>query len=168
MKEKLLITLVGDDKPGLIEQLSDVVRLNHGNWLESRLSHLGGQFSGLILAEFLSEDLEQAIEALSELTTQGLSVSASPSQIKPIPDLLNIQVVGNDKPGIINEISQALYRAHANVESLQTEVEPAPMSGGMLFKAHMQVSLPTKMTAADLQKELETVANDLMIDFTVD
>ncbi len=168
MNAKLLISVFGQDKPGLVKQISDVVKESGGNWLESRLSHLGGRFAGLILAEFDVGHIDNAREALEKLCSEALSVSAEPTESSKADSELQLTLVGNDKPGIVYEITQSLNSINANVEQFNSEVTPAPMSGGMLFNASIKVSLPQGVTLRDVRTCLEQVANDLMVDLDIE
>ncbi len=168
MKAKVLISVFGDDKPGLVKQISDTVKKHGGNWLESRLSHLGGKFAGLVLSEFDQQQMASVIEALNQLSSDSLKIEAEATETQPTGECLTVQVLGNDKPGIIYEIAGALNDLSVNVESLNSEVVAAPMSGGELFKATLTLSLPQGITFNDLQQKLETIANDLMVDLGID
>ena len=42
MEESLVMTVMGEDRPGLVEALARTVSERGGNWLESRMSHLAG------------------------------------------------------------------------------------------------------------------------------
>lgn len=164
MNAKLLISVFGQDKPGLVKQISDVVKGSGGNWLESRLSHLGGRFAGLILAEFDVVHIDNAREALEKLSSEALSVSAETTESSKASSEIQLTLVGNDKPGIVYEITQSLNSINANVEQFNSEITPAPMSGGTLFTASIKVSLPQGVTLRDVRTCLEQVANDLMVD----
>lgn len=168
MQTKLLITVIGQDQPGLVERISDTVRQQQGNWLESRLSHLGDKFAGLVLAEFAAEDLLAAEKALSELSSASLEIKTEITGACASSELISLQLVGNDKPGIVYEISQKLNQLQVNVESMTSEVESAPVSGGMLFKASLKLSLPQGVTFDEVQTQLETIADDMMVDLAIE
>ncbi|MCO7225164.1 glycine cleavage system protein R [Pleionea sp. CnH1-48] len=167
MKAKVLVHVFGNDEPGLVESIAELVKANQGNWLESRLSHLGGRFVGLVLCEFEKAQLNDAITAFNEFKLAGLELKAEACDIEPLTANAQVTLVGNDKPGIIHEISQCLKSLNANVEKLESAVEAAPMSGGSLFKASLEVHLPEAVELSDLQQALEGIANDLMVDIEV-
>ncbi|WP_144392241.1 glycine cleavage system protein R [Pleionea sediminis] len=168
MKMKLLISVFGKDRPGLVKRISDSVRTQGGNWLESRLSHLGGKFSGLVLAEFEQSNVEQAKSELLQLSDDQLDVLVEAS-VEPLDgELVKVQLVGNDKTGIVYEIADALNQLNANVEKMDSQIEPAPMSGGELFKAKLLVKLPSGLNFSDVKEKLESLADDLMVDLIID
>ncbi len=45
----LVLTLIGPDRPGLVEAVAEPIAAHGGNWLESRMAHLAGQFAGIVL-----------------------------------------------------------------------------------------------------------------------
>jgi glycine cleavage system regulatory protein len=169
----LVVTLVGPDRPGLVGQVSDVIRRNGGNWLESRMSHLADQFAGIVLVDVGAADTEQLIDALQSLTASGLKIVAQvdSSAIDAVPatgPVRTFSVVGNDRPGIVREVTQVLAELNVNVEEFRTECKDAPHSGGRIFRADASVRLPLGLNVDTLQDQVEQIAPDLMIDFVVD
>jgi len=164
----LVVTLVGADRPGLVGAVSDVVRKHEGNWLESRMSHLAGQFAGIALIDVAPEHSEALSRALQELSSQGLKVvvevDATPVA-EPVGTLLTMSVVANDRAGIVREVTSVLSANDVNVEELTTECTDAPHGGGRIFKATAQLRLPDGISRELIQDELERLATDLMIDF---
>ena len=168
----LVVTLIGPDKPGLVGAVSDVVRRHEGNWLESRMSHLAGQFAGIVLVEVTESNSASLIAALEGLSNQGLKVVAEldseTAGSESSGKLWHLNVVGNDRPGIVREVTQVLASHDVNVEELITECGEAPVSGGTIFRATAKVRIPEGMNIELLQDELERIATDLMIDLTSD
>ncbi|HEX4084393.1 MAG TPA: ACT domain-containing protein [Chthoniobacteraceae bacterium] len=166
----LVLTVIGPDRPGLVEVLSRVIAGHGGNWLESRMSRLGGEFAGIIRVE-IPAAAEQALAAdLSGLSAQGLTVvcrsgSAGPPAAARIAAL---ELVGLDRPGIVRDISQALARAGANVEDLTSSCESAAMSGEPLFRAAITISLPPGCDVAAIRHELEEIAAHLLVDISLE
>src|SRR6187455_3077209 len=75
----LVLTLLGPDRPGLVELVASVIAAHGGNWLESRMSHLAGKFAGILRAELPPDRLEAALAALAALEARGLKVIAEPA-----------------------------------------------------------------------------------------
>lgn len=168
MTAKLLISVFGDDRPGIVQRLSEVVRNQGGNWLESRLSHLGGKFSGLILAEFPAEAIDVACNQLNTLSELTLDIRAELlADDTANKQRIDIEVIGNDKAGIIHEITDTLSRSLVNVETLDSQIEAAPMSGGDIFRANIVAGMPESIDIADIQEALESIAADLMVELTI-
>ncbi len=164
----LVLALIGSDRPGLVEALSDAVARRGGSWLESRMARLAGKFAGILRVE-VPDAARAALEAdLASLEACGLRIvveaSADAATPLPVSRLLDLELVGQDRPGIVREISQALASRGVNVEELVTDRVSAPMSGEALFRAHARLRSPTAVALNDLTAALEAVAHDLMVD----
>jgi glycine cleavage system regulatory protein len=163
----LVLTLIGPDRPGLVESVADVVVSHGGNWLESRMAHLAGKFAGILRVEIPDDKAEALLAALTELDTRGLKVVGEPSAEAGHPTAgrsLDLELVGLDRPGIVREISQLLANSGANVEELSTDRTSAPMSGEMLFLAKARVRLPSDADLGTMRAALERLASDLMVE----
>jgi glycine cleavage system regulatory protein len=164
------MTVIGQDRPGLVETVAALVAEHGGNWLESRMSRLGGQFAGILRVEVPSENDPPLIAALQKLESRGLTVVVHPDQSKPLPVLARqsvLDIVGQDRPGIVREISHALARFGVNVEELETECASAAMSGETLFKAHARLSIPESCNTAQIRQQLERIAADLIVEISL-
>ena len=170
MQATWVMTVIGPDRPGLVGQLSAVIADHGGNWLESRMARLGGQFAGILRVVVPAAMEKKFLAALQALEPQGLSVRVQPDSTAVMPTaykLGTVEVVGHDRPGIIRQISQVLAQQQVNVEELTTTCESAPMSGERLFRAVAQVQLPEASGLAQLRLALEQIAADLMVDINI-
>jgi glycine cleavage system regulatory protein len=168
--ESLVLTLIGDDRPGLVEALSRVVARYGGNWEGSRMSRLGGKFAGILLVSVPGERADELTGALGQLATEGLRVVVERS-VRPALSgeerLLALELIGQDRPGIVRQISEALASRGVNVEDLVTGCSSAPMSGEILFCARARLRAPATAQLDELRSALEALANDLMVDLTL-
>ncbi len=167
----LVTTLVGPDRPGLVGLVSETVRQNGGNWLESRMSHLAGQFAGIVLVDVPQPKATDLISALEQLQEQGLKIIVevdSGTAVVAEGKVWTVNTVGNDRPGIVREVTQTLSTHNVNVEELTTNCEDAPQGGGQIFRASARIRLPEGLSIDVLQEELENIATDLMIDVVAD
>lgn len=166
MQSTLVMTIIGADRPGLVETVATLIASHGGNWLESRMSRLGGQFAGILRVEVPSEREAVLVGALKELHAKGISivVHSDKAAIAPKSELRLLEIIGQDRPGIIREITHALARHGVNVEELETECVSAAMSGETLFKAKAKVYVPASANVAALKAELETIAADLIVE----
>jgi len=150
--------------------VAEIVAAHGGNWLESRMARLGGQFAGIARVEVPATSAAAVRQALAALVARGLSVSVagdatgSAATVKGTPALL--ELVGQDRPGIIHQITHVLAVHQVNVEELTTECVEAPMAGGILFQAKAEVLVPAGADMAGLRRDLEKIAGDLMVDLT--
>jgi len=164
------MTVIGQDRPGLVETVAALVAEHGGNWLESRMSRLGGQFAGILRVEVPNENEPPLVAALKKLESQGLTVVVHTDQPKPLPTAARqseLDIVGQDRPGIVREISRALAGFGVNVEELETECASAAMSGETLFKAHARLSIPESCDTAQIRKLLERIAADLIVEISL-
>jgi glycine cleavage system regulatory protein len=166
------MTIIGNDRPGLVDTLSARIADGGGNWLESRMSHLAGQFAGILRVQ-VDDDGAAALEsAIAGLAAEGLQVAVRTSIAGEVSEVasttVRLDLVGQDRPGIVRKIAKAIAAKGVNVEDLQTGCESAPMSGEPLFKVRATLGLPAGVEVSDLQAELEEIASDLMVDFTLE
>lgn len=171
MQIPLVMTVIGKDRPGLVESIAKIIAQRGGNWLESRMCRLGGEFAG-ILRIHADSSQQPALEAeLAALKAQGLTVTICPAHSKPdavYAKTMSLELVGQDRPGIVREISRALARQGVNVEELSTECSSAPMSGEPLFTAKAKLQLPETCHVPELRAELERLAGNLLVDISIE
>jgi glycine cleavage system regulatory protein len=165
MRTSLVMTLLGPDRPGLVELLSATIADNQGNWLESRMSHLSGQFAGILRIECDESAADQLAAKLRQLSADDLAVEVIVSSAgKPASRVeVEIDVVGNDRPGIVRSLAAVVAEAGGNVEDLTTRLESAPMAGHPLFHAKGRVSLPQGGDPAVLSTAIEGLGEDLSV-----
>jgi glycine cleavage system regulatory protein len=173
MATNLVLTVIGDDRPGLVESLSRVIAQHQGNWLESNMSHLAGKFAGILRVSVDDAHAEGLITELQQLSGSRLPLkvivekAAAPAGAPQTLRKLWLKLVGNDRPGIIRDISRALAAQHVNVDELVTECSSAPMSGEMLFHADALLRVPADLDIDALQSDLEQLADDLIVEVSL-
>ena len=165
----LVLTVIGDDRPGLVGELSATISSHQGNWLESSMSHLAGKFAGIVrvaVPNTQAEPLKTALAALDELKITAETSQAQKSV--PAGRRLKLSLIGHDRIGIVREVSQILARHAVNVEELNTHTSSAPMSAETLFHAQAELFADAGLDARALKTELERLSDDLMVDITLD
>ena len=173
MDNAYIITFIGDDRPGLVEELSSAVEQCGGNWHESRLSQLGGKFAGLVMVS-LPEGVSapQLESTLKELASSGMSVRVTPTgSAAPVASDLRrvlLRVLGPDRTGIVREISAALAAHQVNVVEMDSAVESAPMSAELLFSATIHAQVPASVEMPALEEQLDEIANEMTLDIEVE
>ena len=162
---KLVLTLLGDDQPGLVSRVSRVVADEGGSWLESQLARLAGTFAGIVLVEVPAdrvESLRQAFAGLSDVVEVGVKDAAVDAPIAGRKLVLHL--VGHDQPGIVRSVTEALAARGVSIEQLATATVEAPMAGGLLFEADAVLTAPFDVDTDALQGDLESLAHELMVD----
>lgn len=157
-----LLTVNGEDKKGLVEGLATAIENLGGNWLQSRLCRLEGQFAGIVNIEFQQtpQDLPETVQSL---TCQWKQVEEETSQVEESA-LASIRIMAADRPGIVKQISHILAVGGANVEEIESRVRSAPFSGERMFEAVYQISLDQQVDKEKLRVGLEGLAEELMCD----
>ena len=169
-KKAILITVSGPDRPGMVSALADVVAAHDGNWLESRMANLGGQFAGIIRIEVDESRQEGLLTAAQALHSSALNVALLPvedAQISPAGRDVELELLGQDQPGIVRDISRVLSDAGVSVQAFDSFLEEASMAGGMLFHAHAHLSVPEELGTEQLHERLQSLSDSLMIDINL-
>ncbi len=163
----LVMTVIGADRPGLVQMVAACVADHGGNWLESRMCRLGGQFAGILRVEVPAPRADALERALGELESKGLQVTVhTESGARPAStgSMVTLDLVGQDHPGILRQVSAVLVAHGVNVEELSSECVSAPMGGGDLFKARATALVPPTVNMSALRADLEKIAADVMVD----
>jgi glycine cleavage system regulatory protein len=171
MSTAIVFTVVGDDKPGLVDQLAHTVARHGGNWLESRMSQLAGRFAGIVhvaVAEPQLPALRAALQALCSDALTVVVVTGKHDAAAQACRLMQLRIVGNDRPGIVREVAGALAGRGINLRELDTSITSAPMSGDALFTATAQIEIPMALDVAALQRQLDAIADALTIDIDLE
>jgi glycine cleavage system regulatory protein len=171
MNSAVVLTIVCDDRPGIVETLSQVLENHGGNWNDSSMLSLGGKFAGILLADIAEEQVEPFMAALRSLQSQGMQIVAQrttgTAQAVDMREF-TLDLVGQDRPGIVHDITRILTGHRVNVLELDTACQSASMSGETLFLAKARIQIPPDASIERLRQELEDLANELMVDIKLD
>ncbi len=160
----LILTVVGPDRPGLVRALSEAVAARGGSWLESRMARLAGQFAGIVLVEApaaLADDLHALESQDLRIVTQDVAESQTPAFSG---QRVTLEVVGNDRPGIVRDVARILAECGVNIEELTTGVASGSFSGEALFRATAALRAPNEAAVDQVRAALEQLGNELMVD----
>lgn len=162
----LVLSVVGSDRPGLTKAVAAAVLSARGNWLESHLSLLGGLYVGSVLVEGDADALRAAVSAID---AAGLEVRIAPAmdQTDRAGETLAFSLVGQDRPGIVNQVTAALSPLGANIETFETWLSKESHSGAPLFHMEAHLRLLAGLTAARVQAALEAISGEIMVDVAV-
>ncbi|MEJ1087884.1 ACT domain-containing protein [Microbacterium sp. Mu-80] len=166
----LILTVAGADRPGLVSAVADVVDAHGGNWENSRLAELAGTFAGVIeisVAEERVGDLRAALGALEGMLTITVHAGAGAAE-SDVEQRVSLTVLGNDRPGIVREISGVLSTHALSIESMTTETRDAAMAGGRLFESSVTATVPASVDLDALRAALERIAAEIQVDITLD
>lgn len=162
----IILTAIGEDRPGLVSALSAPVNTHGASWMRSQMSRLAGKFAGIVLVSVADERLDALVADLAALDAQGLQVTVErtdePDRRESVR--LQLELLGADHPGIVAEVSAALADRGVSIEELVTDVRDAPMAGGTLFEARAVLTAPPTTSLEALGSMLEGLADELMVE----
>ena len=171
MASSMVFTFIGADKPGLIQRLAHTVTQHGGNWLESRMSELAGQFAGIVQVAIAERQRGSLQDALMKLSGDGLTIVVAENQ----PEIavighryLHLRIVGNDRPGIVLEVASALAQRQINILEMDTHVTSAPMTAEALFEASAEIEVPKMLDLNDLNDHLDEISDELAVDIELE
>lgn len=165
----LVLTLVGDDRAGLVQAVADLVAAHGGNWERSELAELAGAFAGIVLVSVPDEQVDALTAALGtldgmlQISPHRGSAAAEPGADAPFV----FAVLGNDHPGIVRDITQALAAHGLSIDRFTSATREAPMAGGTLFEATVSVRVPAGVDVRAVTAQLERVAGEIQVDLAV-
>ncbi len=163
----LVVTVIGDDRPGLVDAVASVVAEHGGSWERSSMARLGSKFAGIVEVVIGDDRVDDLDRGLDDLRSGGLlevNVDRSSTSVRRPPLGLELRLVGQDRPGIVHEIAHALAEHEVSIEELHTATSSAPMSAEPLFEAHARLQAPTELDRHQLELALEAVAHELMVE----
>ncbi|MBU1801651.1 ACT domain-containing protein [Nocardioides sp.] len=161
----LVLTVIGDDRPGLVSAVSRQVEERGGSWQRSQMARLSGKFAGIALVEVPETAiaaLEQSLGELAGLDVRVERIEHADAERDVVP--LHLHLLGQDRAGIVAEISAALAARGVGIDELSTDVREAPMAGGTLFEVEARLSIPRSTSLGDVRADLERLADELMVD----
>jgi glycine cleavage system regulatory protein len=171
MKTSLVMTVLREDRPGLVEELSAAIAAHGGNWAESRMASLAGQFAGILRIEIDAAQAPALRAALERLRHDGFVITIHTGSAQaPAGDrsAVRLQVLGHDQPGIVKRITAIVRALNINIDELETEFTAAPHSAEPLFKACALLAVPPGVSLDALRDDLERLSADLMVDIKLD
>ncbi len=170
MTTSLVLTFVGDDRPGLVNAVSEKVADFGGTWLESRSVRLAGKFAGVVLVRIPDENFIALESALAKLAPSGLRVSVERGVVAEAlksARLVRLEIIGKERPGIVRDVTQALTRLGVNIEEFTSGLEGEPFTGVEMFRATARLSVPDGLELEELRRAIERLAAEIMVDLNV-
>lgn len=170
MPKAFVLSIVGPDRPGLVEHLSSVIAAHNGNWTESRMARLASQFAGVLLLSCGEADYDELCRSLRALESEGLHLMINDTeQNTDSPDgrLVKLELTGQDRPGIVHDIAHFLASLDISIEELETHCYSAAWTGEVVFQALATLRAPASLATESLLTMLDRIADDLAVDIQV-
>jgi glycine cleavage system regulatory protein/folate-dependent phosphoribosylglycinamide formyltransferase PurN len=166
----LLVTVLGADRPGIVSLLSERAQRFGANWATSHLEARGGEFAGMIQFEVARESADALADALRALESTGLRVVVTHSAGTQTPAGLRgfeLELVGEDRLGIVSNLTRILAERGVSIERIHTEIVRAGAPGKQTFKVEAQLWVPDAVSVEALRHELGALASELMVDIAL-
>lgn len=166
----MVLTLIGDDRAGLVNAIAEAVTSHGGNWERSQMAELAGKFAGIVLVTIPDDRVDEftaaldPLQGLLDVTVQRASADDAATDVRRF----TLDLLGADRPGIISDITATLVSQQVNIESLATATREAPMGGGLLFEATAELEITADVDVEALRSSLEALAGELMVDIDLD
>ncbi len=161
----LVLTVIGDDRAGLVNALAEVVAAHGGNWEQSHLAELAGKFAGIVLVTVPDAHAEALTQALRPLAGMlDITAQRADSDDTPAEPTLTIELLGNDHPGMVREVTAVLTRHAVTIVEMLSATRQAPMAGGQLFEARVTAAVPDDADLGAVREDLELLAGELLVD----
>jgi glycine cleavage system transcriptional repressor len=167
--QQFVLTAVGHDRPGLVDQVSGFLLQQGANIADARMINLQGQFAMIILAAAAAQVVDDLRHKAATVgASAGLNISiteAGPPDAVRLTGLpMRLRTYAMDQPGIVHKVTALLARHHVNIEELQTHLTSASVSGSPLFSMEMFLTLPAELPVKVLRGELEELCAALNCD----
>ncbi len=171
MATPLVLTVIGKDRPGLVETVSRTIAEYEGNWQDSRMARLANRFAGILLVSVPEARAMALTDALLALKAEGLHVAVEAAAAEvPVIDYrgAKLEIVGHDRQGVIHDIAESLARHRVSIDDLETEITSASWSGDSLCHIKAELRVPRDLDPALLRADLESLANEYMVELLLD
>jgi glycine cleavage system transcriptional repressor len=171
MSQYAILTAIGTDRPGLVDEVSEFIFERGGNIEDSRMVNLRGQFAMMVLIGGTEEIFGKIGGELSELTQKSrlhaelrpAAGSSAPKSTQSMPYRLTASAM--DQAGLVHRVAHLLREMNVNIESMQTELAPAPVTGAPMFEMELILSVPKQIQLSKLKENLGKLCDELNIDW---
>ncbi len=173
MSSYVVLTAIGPDRPGLVDEISAFLAGNNINIEESRMAVLGGEFAVILLASGEAGFFDRLAGELPRIEkTTGLTIkirpTLAPHERKIQPSLPHrFTATSMDHPGIVHEITRVFHRHSINIESMDTHVSHAPVSGTPVFNMKCIIYIPVGEKLSSVHRDLEKLGDRMDIDIEI-
>lgn len=170
--EQLVISAIGTDRPGIVNELSQLIAQHKGNIDDSRMTVLGGEFAIILLISAAAVELDKIEIVLNqEAATLSLSIlskrtGSQDSKADTIPYL--VDVVAMDNPGIVYKLADFFSHKNINIQNMRTDRYQAPHTGTQMFSIEMVIAIPANIIIADLRDEFLDLCEDMNLDASLE
>lgn len=166
----LVVTVMGPDRPGIVNALSERAQRFGANWALSRMANLAGEFAGMVQFDVPRDNAAALTEALRALESTGLKVAVARRDGSETPAGfrgMTLELIGTDRVGIVSGLTKLLAERGISIERLHTEIAHGSAAGPSTFKVDAHLQVPQALSVDAVQQELEALASEMMLDIAL-
>ncbi len=168
MNQSLVITAIGDDRPGIVNELTEVLLNASLNVEDSRMSVLGGEFVVMLLVTGSASSIDSIKQQKDSLAaTLNLNLLIKPTTRRSNNDnhlSYQVTVEGMDNPGIVHKLARYFSQHSINIVNMHTASNHAPHTGTPMFSVNMRVDIPDKLDITQLENDFGELCDELSMD----
>lgn len=168
MTDFLVITALGADRPGVVNDLSATILETNCNIDDSRMMLLGGEFAIILMLSGEASAIDQLIKATGKIEKKtGLTVISKRTQPKTSSSgtlLYKVEIVSMDEPGIVHHVTDFFAQREINIQALQTDSYSAPHTGTPMFSMQLLVEIPTHQPISELKHTFADLCDEYNFD----
>ncbi len=172
MLNYLVISALGEDRPGIVDRLSKAVLDGGCNIEDSRMTVLGGEFAVILLISGQWNNIAKVENSLERTGAElGLTVTAKRTDgRRPRHDLMPyaVDVVSLDHPGIVYNLAHFFSARDINIDDMTTSSYAAAHTGAPMFSVRLVVDIPSELQIAALRDEFLDFCDELNVDAVIE
>lgn len=174
MSAYLVISAIGQDRPGIVDEVSAFILAHECNVADSRMAVLGGDFALIMLVSGPESEVEKLTSHLAELEKKSsLTIVYRPGRSPSIPQAIpavpyQLRAVGMDHAGIVHNIAHLLAGMGVNVEAAETSTAHSPQTGTPIFSMTMKLAVPGSLHVGQIREQLDKLGDELNVDITIE
>lgn len=174
MQYRYILTAFGEDRPGIVADVTRVLYENGCNLEDTTMSMLSDEFTINLLFSSNNSQVETKLLNDCRILEQEKKISAF---IRPLAGkkrshpvkgpIATIHVEGMDQAGIVYKISQYLADSNLNIIDLKSTVLVTPESGTALYQMDIHIQLSVSPSVEQIEEDLNVVAEELNVEISV-
>ncbi len=170
MTRHVVLTTIGEDRPGLVDEVARFVFERGGNVEDSRMVNLHGQFTIMMLVagdDMAMGRLQDGLSVLKRDSRLHAELHGADFEAHAAGDALPYRLSASaiDQPGLVQPLAHLLAGHGVNIESMQTTLAEAPITGAPVFAMELIVSVPRATPIGELRAALARLCDDLNLDW---
>jgi glycine cleavage system transcriptional repressor len=170
MTRYVVLTTIGEDRPGLVDEVTRFVFERGGNIEDSRMVNLHGQFTIMMLVAGDDTSMGRLQDGLSVLKRESrlhAELHGADFEARAASEALPYRLAATaiDQPGLVQPLAHLLAEHGVNIESMQTTLAEAPITGAPVFAMELIVSVPRATPIGELRAALAGLCDSLNLDW---